>query len=144
MGANPKNRRGAPRDWESLYSLMIRDEAPVEGASLVPPVDIYETGDSFTLTAELPGLERKDIRIDVSGSELTIRGERLLDSACSEESYYCLEGMRGRFCRKFYLPEEIKGEEITAELKDGVLKVILPKSLPGVRRIPVQSDPVQP
>lgn len=37
MGANPKNRRGAPRDWESLYSLMIRDEAPVEGASLVPP-----------------------------------------------------------------------------------------------------------
>ncbi len=138
--ANPRQRSGTPREWESLYSLMIRDESPVQGASLVPPVDIYETGDSFTLTAELPGVERKDIRIEVSGAELTIRGERLLDPVCREESYYCLEGMRGRFCRKFHLPVDVDGEGITADLKAGVLTVILPKASLHARRIPVVSD----
>jgi HSP20 family protein len=138
MGSDPKDRR-RPRDWDVLYSLMMRDDEDVEGASLVPPVDIYETGDSFILTAELPGVDRNDIQIEVAGSELTIRGERLFDSACAEESYSCLEGMRGRFCRKFSLPEEIRGEEIASDLTNGILKVILPKSATQTRP-PIQSD----
>ncbi len=125
-----------PRSWEKLYSLMVRDDGPAEGGSLFPPVDIYETGESFILTAELPGVDREDIDIEVSGPDLTIRGERLFDPVCSQESYYCLEGMRGRFCRKFSLPEAIRAEDLTVDLNDGILKVILPKSSSGS----VQSD----
>jgi HSP20 family protein len=106
-----------PFGWESI-----------EGAGWVPPVDIYETGDAYVLNAELPGVSREDIRIEVTGSELCIRGERHFDTVCSEESYYCLEGQRGTFCRKFTLPEEVDGGAITANLRDGVLQVKLPKS----------------
>jgi HSP20 family protein len=100
----------------------------IEGAAWVPPVDIYETGDAYILNAEVPGVDREDIRIEVIGSELSIRGERHFDAVCSEESYYCLEGQRGSFYRKFTLPEEVVGDAITANLRQGVLQVRLPKS----------------
>lgn len=95
--------------------------------SWVPPVDLYETIDCYILNAEIPGVESKDIRIEVSGSELSIRGERRFDAVCAEESYYRLEGIRGHFHRSFSLPEALNNAEVRAQLKDGVLQVILPK-----------------
>lgn len=135
MGNDPKDRRGGRGNRDSRYSLFIPDDEPVEGACIVPPVDIYETGDAFVVSAELPGIDRKDVRVEVVGSELTIRGERLFDTVCEPQSYYCLEGMRGRFCRKFTLPEEVRAEEMTVELRNGILKVTLPKSVPRVKPV---------
>jgi len=107
--------------------------------SWIPPVDIYETGDSYILTAELPGVEQPDVRIEVTGSELTIRGERRLLPPCTEENYHRLETARGRFLRTFTLPDKLDSEAITASLKDGVLEVRLPKEGSG-RTIAVQSS----
>jgi HSP20 family protein len=106
--------------------------------SWIPPVDIYETGDSYILTAELPGVEQPDIKIEVTGSELTIRGERRFLPPCAAENYHRLETVRGRFLRTFTLPDKLNSDGITANFKDGVLEVRLPKAGSG-RSIAIQS-----
>lgn len=109
-----------------------------DAISWIPPVDIYETEDSYILTAELPGVEQKDVKIEVTGSELAIRGERRIGPPCAEENYHRLETVRGRFLRTFTLPNKLNSEAITANLKDGVLEVRLPKAAAG-RTIAIQS-----
>ena len=106
---------------------------------LIPPVDLYETRDSYVLGAELPGVAEGDVHVEVKGTELTIWGERKVDTCCPEESYHRLEGIRGRFSRTFTLPEEFdENAVIQATLKDGVLKVELPKSSRS-RKIAIRS-----
>ncbi len=92
-----------------------------------PPVDIYEIDHDYVLNAELPGVERRNVKIEFSGLKLTIRGERLLDTVCKKESYHRLEGHRGRFRRTFSLPEPIDSRRIQLDLKGGVLHAVLPK-----------------
>ena len=98
-----------------------------DALSWSPPIDIYETDDSFVVTVEIPGVEGNDVRVEVSGSELSISGNRGFDAVCSKESYQRLEGVRGRFRRNFSLPEPLDSARVTANLKDGVLRVVLPK-----------------
>jgi HSP20 family protein len=107
-----------------------------DALSWSPPVDIYETDDSFVVTVELPGVERRDVRVEVTGSELSISGKRDFDAVCSQESYQRLEGIRGRFRRSFSLPQTLDSTGVTAILKDGVLRVMLPKSS---RRLGIES-----
>ena len=112
-----------------IHSLNEGDSLGANDAlSWSPPVDIYETDDSFVVTVELPGVERGDIRVEVSGSELSISGKRDFDAVCSQESYQRLEGIRGRFRRSFSLQQPLESTGVTADLKDGVLRVLLPKS----------------
>ena len=99
-----------------------------DALSWSPPVDIYETDDSFVVTVEIPGVDGSDVRVEVSGSELSISGNRDFDAVCSKESYHRLEGIRGRFRRSFSLPQPLDSARVTANLKDGVLRVVLPKS----------------
>jgi len=94
----------------------------------VPPMDIYELDNMYVVNAELPGVEKRDIRIQISGLELSIRGERKFDPICARESYERLEGHRGRFSRTFSLPEAVDHRRVKMELMNGVLHVILPKS----------------
>jgi HSP20 family protein len=99
-----------------------------DALSWSPPIDIYETDDSFVVTVEIPGVEGNDVRVEVSGSELSVSGNRGFDAVCSKESYHRLEGVRGRFRRSFSLPEPLDSARVTANLKDGVLRVVLPKT----------------
>jgi HSP20 family protein len=94
----------------------------------VPPMDVYERDDNYVLDAELPGVEQGDIKMEFSGLEFTIKGERHPDVPCSKESYHRLEGHRGRFHRTFSLPKPVDRNRMQWELKDGVLHVVLPKS----------------
>jgi HSP20 family protein len=96
---------------------------------MIPPVDLYETPDCYMLSAELPGVESKDVHVEVRGSELSIWGERKVGACCSDESYHRLEGLKGRFYRTFSLPESFEEDAaIKATLRDGVLQVALAKS----------------
>ena len=134
---------------ENLSALIVFQRthirAPNEADSLggsdalswSPPIDIYETDDSFVVTVEIPGVEGNDVRVEVSGSELSISGNRGFDAVCSKESYHRLEGVRGRFRRSFSLPEPLDSARVTANLKDGVLRVVLPKTS---RRLVVSSS----
>lgn len=93
-----------------------------------PAVDIYEEENGVALKAELPGIDKKDISIDVKDGVLTLSGERSVENETEEKNYYRRERTYGKFQRLFTLPEGVSAEEITADFKDGVLKVHLPKA----------------
>ena len=92
-----------------------------------PRVDIYEDEDAIVLKAELPGVEKDNIVVDVEGRVLTLKGERSSDNEVKEESYYRRERTFGSFERRFNLPDNVDPEKITADYKDGILKWGIPK-----------------
>jgi HSP20 family protein len=92
-----------------------------------PAVDIYETPDSFVLTAEVPGVKSSEIEIKVVDHTLILRGERRWERDAHEEHFHRLESAYGKFERIFNLPAQIDIEHISAELDRGVLTVVLPK-----------------
>lgn len=100
-----------------------------ETVTWVPPMDVYEMGSNYILDAELPGVDRRDIKIEFSGLEVTIRGERKADPEFRNESYCRFEGHRGRFHRTFSLPEPVDRSRVEVDLQEGVLHVVLPKSI---------------
>lgn len=92
-----------------------------------PRVDIYEEEDAIVLKAELPGVEKDNIEVDVKDGVLTLKGERSSDNEVKEDSYYRRERCFGSFERRFNLPDNVDPDKISADYKDGVLKVGIPK-----------------
>jgi HSP20 family protein len=127
--------------WDPLRDLLALQEqigqiVGTDAPGWTPPVDLYETGGAFVLTAELPGLNRDDIEIHAEESRIVIRGERAGQVPC--EQYHRVERGHGRFSRAFLLPEPIDIEAVTADLKDGLLTITLPKAGGrGARRVDV-------
>ena len=121
--------------WDPLRDLLALHEqfghlVGADAPGWTPPVDLYETGAAFVLTAELPGLTRDQIEIHAEETRIVIRGARSGANAAREiacEQYHRVERGHGRFSRGFSLPEPIEVEAITAELKDGILTVTMPK-----------------
>lgn len=100
----------------------------VSNRRFLPAVDIRETPDALTLTAELPGLSREDVHITLENSVLTISGERKFEKDTKEENYHRIERSYGTFSRSFTLPSNVRGEQVNAAFKDGVLTITLPKT----------------
>jgi HSP20 family protein len=92
-----------------------------------PAVDIFETDGIIILSAELPGVDIKDVDVEVNKNVLTLRGERKFQKNLSEEQYLRMERFYGTFQRVFNLPVVVDKEAVKANFKDGVLRVILPK-----------------
>jgi HSP20 family protein len=90
-------------------------------------VDIYENEDTVVVKAELPGVDKEDIKVDLKDGVLTLSGQRSHEKEVKEENYYRKERAFGRFQRSFSVPTEIDPDKIKAEFKDGVLKVEIPK-----------------
>ena len=98
-----------------------------ESASWTPKVDVYQTDDSYVLKAELPGLSKEEINIDVNDNTLTLKGEKKLEEKVEKENYVRVERTYGSFSRSFNLSDDVDTEHITANYKDGVLELTLPK-----------------
>jgi HSP20 family protein len=92
-----------------------------------PPVDLYETDDAFILKAELPGLTKDDIQLEVHESTLTLRGERKHEAEVKEARYHWRERAYGSFQRSFWLPATMDVEKVQATFKEGLLELRLPK-----------------
>ena len=92
-----------------------------------PVVDIYDNEDKFVINAELPGVDKKDIVIDVKDRLLTLKGERSSEKEVKEDKYHRRERAYGSFERVFTLPAEIDPDQIKADYKDGILKIDIPK-----------------
>jgi len=97
------------------------------GGSWAPAVDIYEHQGNIVLTAELPGVDPKDVDIRVENNVLTLRGERKWNDDVQRESYHRVERSYGSFTRSFTLPNVVDTEKIKADYKEGMLKLVLPK-----------------
>jgi len=92
-----------------------------------PSVDVFENENEVVFKAELPGMNAKDIEVKLENNVLTLKGERQFEKETKEENYHRVEREYGNFSRSFALPTAVNGDKVTAEYKDGVLKIILPK-----------------
>lgn len=107
-----------------------------------PAVDIYETAESFVLTAEVPGVKSSEVDVKVVDGTLVLRGERRWEHEDKGEHFHRLESAYGKFERTFSLSERIDVDGITAELARGVLKLVLPKkaSQSAAKQIKVEAE----
>jgi HSP20 family protein len=92
-----------------------------------PGVDILESENDLVLTADVPGIELKDIEIRIENGTLTIKGERKFEGKAGDQGYHRIERNYGTFARSFALPASVDTEKVKAEYKNGVLTVTLPK-----------------
>src|SRR5207249_1226678 len=135
-----------PVSWDPFRDLRAWQErlerlTAHHTASWAPPVDVYETADRYVVTAELPGLARDQIELAIEDSRLIIRGERADGPTGRDEArhYHQVERGHGAFARTFEFAEKIESDGVSADLKDGVLTIVLPKQpAPPARRIEVQ------
>jgi HSP20 family protein len=114
----------------AMNRLFDNYEAPVRAAAQVtwtPAIDVFEDKDKIVLFADVPGLAEKDLDIQIEKDVLTLKGERTLDRKQDAEHHRRYERATGRFVRAFTLPPTVDAEHVTADLKDGVLTLTLPK-----------------
>lgn len=105
------------RGWDSPPSMTAWN----------PSVDVFENDNDVVFKAELPGMNAKDIEVKLENNVLIIKGERRFEKETDEKNYHRIEREYGTFSRSFALPTAVNADKVTAEFKDGILKVTLPK-----------------
>jgi HSP20 family protein len=107
-------------------------DAPANGSDVaarnwLPVVDIYDSENSTVIQADLPGMDKENISINMEENVLTLSGERSYENDVEKTNYYRKERAFGTFKREFTLPTSVDHEKIKADFKDGVLKIEIPK-----------------
>jgi HSP20 family protein len=120
-------RQEMDRLWDSFF-VGGPSRKGEEAAEWLPSLDVSETKTDIVVKAEVPGMDPKDIDISLSNEVLTIRGEKKQEKEEKDENYHFVERSYGAFTRSLRLPTEVKSEKISASYKNGVLKIVLPKS----------------
>jgi HSP20 family protein len=128
---------------EEMDRTFARFFTPREGEGFwSPAVEVSESDGQLKVHADLPGLEPRDVRVEVDNNELIIRGERKFEHEEKKKGYYRSERRYGQFYRAIPLPEGANLEQVKAQFKNGVLEVTLPvpEQKSTRREIPIQSD----
>ncbi len=112
---------------EGLGRLRPWTREAIDGTAWSPAVDIVETENDIVLRADLPGIDPKDVDIQVENGALTLKGERKFESDVKEDDYRRVERVYGSFLRSFALPQTVDAEKVEAEYRNGVLELKLPK-----------------
>ncbi len=113
------------------------------GKTLTPKIDIAETKTDVLITAELPGLEEKDVEVHFADRALVVKGEKKSEKEDKKKDYHRVERVYGSFNRTIPIPVEVDSEKIDAKFKNGVLKVTLPKTEEAqnkVKKIEVKNE----
>jgi HSP20 family protein len=128
-----------PREWDPFRTMreLMRWEPfsalsawPAEARDMMNVAfDVKETKDGFVFRADVPGIDPKDIDVKLHANRLTISGKREEEKTDKSDTYYTYERTHGSFTRSFTLPEGIDTDNISADLKSGVLTLTLPKKL---------------
>jgi len=113
--------------WDPLL-----DYGPGAPTAFMPSFDVKETPDAYQFRADLPGILEAELEISLEGSRLTVAGKREEEPVKEGERIHLSERSHGRFSRTFTLPEDVEGEKVVAELRNGVLTLMVPKR-PEVR-----------
>lgn len=118
------------RDLEKSQKGLATHEdnaSTVATSNWAPAVDIKEVEDHFLIEADIPGVDAKDIEINMENGVLTLKGERHTESTKEEKNYKRIERTYGSFYRRFGLPDTADAEKISAQCKNGVLAITIPK-----------------
>ena len=116
------------RMFDQFFRGGTGEEAGWGVRTWAPPVDIYETDDALILKAELPGVSKDDVSIEIHQNTLILRGQRKHEAEVKEDNYHRVERAYGTFQRSFMLPTLVDQEHVQATYHDGVLELRLPKS----------------
>jgi len=115
--------------WDPYRDFGFLDEP---ANAFMPSFDVKESADAYHFVADMPGIRKEDLDIQLAGNRLTLSGRRETESSDKEFTCYSQERSFGSFTRSFTLPEEVESAKVVAELRDGVLHLMVPKS-PEVR-----------
>lgn len=96
-------------------------------AELLPAFDVKDTAEAFVFHADVPGLKEKDVEVQFQGNKLTVSGKRDAEQQKQGETFYTYERSYGSFARSFTLPDNADVDKASAEMKDGVLTISVPK-----------------
>jgi HSP20 family protein len=124
-------------DWMSeLERSMIASSNADATVTLVPRVDISEDKENFYISAELPGIPKEHIKVNISDDGvLTISGEKKHEEKTEDKNFYRIERRYGMFTRSFTLPDNVKRDAIKARYENGVLQLTLPKQEPAQAKV---------
>lgn len=111
--------------WDPFREMSVLPDE--QEAYFYPAFDVRETKDTYLLKADLPGIRDADLEIGVTGNRLSVSGKREAEERHEGENFYSLERSYGSFSRTFTLPDGVDADAIRADLKDGVLTLVLPK-----------------
>ena len=126
------------RLFDTFLPAKFQAEYPVTTA-WAPRVDVAETDNEVVVSTELPGVERKDVKLSVEDNLLTIGGEKKQEKETKEKNYHCVERRYGTFSRSFTLPTRIQADKVKATFKDGILTIKLPKAEEAkTKEIPIE------
>jgi HSP20 family protein len=123
-GCGPRQGRKPQRGWQG-------HNAPAQGwnqGEWAPAIDVKEDAQAYYLSADLPGMSREDIKLELEEGQLSLSAERKLQESGEGESWRWVGRRYGSFSRRIRLPRTVNADSISAEYKDGVLHVTLPKS----------------
>jgi HSP20 family protein len=134
--------RSLMTDFDRIFDSMFTHDLPRFSStkSWMLAVDVNETETEFFLSADMPGLDKKDVTVDIHDGVITIKGERAIDNEESTDGYRIRERQLGSFNRSFRLPDNVNEDKVAAKFKNGVLTVTLPKTkeiLPEGRQIKI-------
>ena len=116
-----------------LFDIM-NEEGSSEFERFYPSIDISETDKDIKLKAELPGIDKGDVKLEVKDGLLTIKGEKKFEHEDKRKDFRRIERSYGSFYRSFQIPEEIKEDDIKGEYTNGVLELCLPMKEPEKRK----------
>jgi HSP20 family protein len=128
------------REFDGFSNFPFRRESVAEFS---PKVDVNESDKTIEITAEVPGMDEKDVKVTLKDDIITIEGEKKQEKEEKEKDYYHLERSYGSFQRSLRIPCEIESDKVDASFKKGVLRITLPKSpkaQENVRKIEVKSE----
>ena len=128
MMRTPMRRSGlVPYEFDQMIDSFFGGSRPMS-AAWGPGVDVVEDADAYRLYAELPGLTKEDVHVEMNENVLTLRGEKRIERNDEGENWHRIERREGAFERSFSLAKPIKADAIKAKFSDGVLTVTVPKA----------------
>ena len=122
--------RSLMTDFDRIFDSMFTHDLPQFSStnSWMLAVDVNETETEFFLSADMPGLDKKDVSVDIHDGVITIKGERAIANEKPTDGYRIRERQLGSFNRSFRLPDNVNEDKVAAKFKNGVLTVTLPKT----------------
>lgn len=125
-GWEPFNTMRELLRWDP-FSEMAPAWTSSEVQTFMPDFEVKETPQAFVFTADMPGIEEKNLEVKLTNNRLTVSGKRESEKTEQNETYYTTERSYGSFARAFTLPEGIDGDQVNAEMQKGVLTITIPK-----------------
>jgi HSP20 family protein len=133
---------GLHREIDRLFNEFAQGMGPSGLQNIVPNIEISETDKAIEISAEMPGLERKDVEISIEDDTLTIRGEKKVEEDNKDKNVQHSERSYGVFLRVLQLPPGIDPSSVQATMSNGVLKITIPKpAKPEPKKIEVKEEP---